>query len=56
MCVTQAIDLADIKDKISPFNKGIYENVRKQISELVEDRELTPDIDQAVSLITSKSF
>ncbi|MHA2053703.1 MAG: histidine ammonia-lyase [Candidatus Hodarchaeales archaeon] len=56
LCVIQAIDLANIRHKLSPFNQEIYDIVRKQISLLEEDRELSPDIEKAVSLIDSKTL
>lgn len=56
LCVIQAIDLADIKAQISPFNQQIYENVRKNISKLEEDRELSVDIEKAISLITKREL
>jgi histidine ammonia-lyase len=56
LCVIQAIDLANIRHKLSPFNQEIYDKIRKQIGLLEEDRELSPDIEKAVSLIVSKTL
>ena len=56
LCVIQAIDLAEIKTQISASNREIYEIVRKHIPKLEEDRELSVDIEKAISLITKKKL
>ncbi|MHA2226105.1 MAG: histidine ammonia-lyase [Candidatus Hodarchaeales archaeon] len=54
ICVAQAIDLARIQDQIAPALLNIYQNIRKVIPVLSEDRELAPDIQKCVELIRKR--
>ena len=51
LCAGQAIDLADIKDKLSPQCKEVYRAIRSHVSYMDQDRELAPDIELCASLI-----
>lgn len=56
LCACQAIDLANIKDQLSPTCFKIYSLIRNRIQELVQDRELSIDIELCVDLIRKKLF
>jgi histidine ammonia-lyase len=51
LCASQALDIADAKDEISPHCKEIYETIRSSVPMMDRDRELTPDIEKCTSLI-----
>jgi len=56
LCVCQAIDLANIKNQLSPTCFKVYSLIRNRIQELVQDRELSIDIELCVDLIRKKLF
>jgi histidine ammonia-lyase len=56
LCVSQAIDLAEIQHQLAPKTSEVYQNIRKAIPMLHEDRELSPDINTCVELIRNRSF
>lgn len=56
LCVCQAVDLAKIEGQLSPICFKIYSNIREKVSELVKDRELTPDIESCVQLIQNREL
>ncbi len=51
LCASQAIDIAEIEDKLSRQCKDVYKTVRSQVSMMDQDRELTPDIEKCTSLV-----
>ena len=56
LCVTQAINLAEIQEIISPKNQEIFTKIRNMIPFLDKDRELSPDIEKCASLIKDHLF
>lgn len=51
LCAGQAIDIADIEDKLSPQCKEVYRAIRSRVPKMNQDRELAPDIELCASLI-----
>lgn len=56
LCACQAIDLANIKEQLSPTCLKIYSLIRNRIQELFQDRELSIDIELCADLIRKKLF
>ncbi|MHA2203392.1 MAG: HAL/PAL/TAL family ammonia-lyase, partial [Candidatus Hodarchaeales archaeon] len=56
LCVSQAIDLAEIQDQLAPTTLEVYQKIREVIPKLSKDRELSPDINACVELIRSGRF
>ncbi|UCE13069.1 MAG: histidine ammonia-lyase [Candidatus Heimdallarchaeota archaeon] len=56
LCVSQAIDLSEIRNQISPQTRGAHETIRKTIPKMITDRELAPDIIQCVKLIQKRQL
>ncbi len=56
LCVSQAIDLAEIQDQLAPTTLEVYQKIRKVIPKLSEDRELSPDINACAELIRIRRF
>jgi histidine ammonia-lyase len=56
LCVTQAIDLAEIGDSIAPTTSKTYKAIREVVPMMSEDRELSPDIQLCVNLIQKRHF
>lgn len=56
LCACQAIDLANIKEQLSPTCFKIYSLIRNRIQELFQDRELSIDIEICADLIRKKLF
>lgn len=56
LCVSQAIDLSEIRNQISPPTRKAYETIRKVVPMMVTDRELAPDIIQCVKLIQKRKL
>ncbi len=54
LCVSQAIDLAEIRDTIAPTTLETYNKIREVVPMLSEDRELSPDIQLCVDLIQKR--
>ncbi|UCG02678.1 MAG: histidine ammonia-lyase [Candidatus Heimdallarchaeota archaeon] len=54
LCVSQAIDVAEIQDKLAHTTLEVYQKIRKVIPMLHEDRELSPDINTCVELIRNR--
>jgi histidine ammonia-lyase len=56
LCVSQAIDLAEIQDQLAPKTQEAYQKIREAVPMLHEDRELSPDINTCVELIRNRLF
>ncbi|MFX1282266.1 MAG: histidine ammonia-lyase [Promethearchaeota archaeon] len=56
LCVSQAIDLAEIQDQLAQKSLEVYHKIRKVVPKLIEDRELSPDINQCVELIKNRKL
>ncbi|MFW9904215.1 MAG: histidine ammonia-lyase [Candidatus Thorarchaeota archaeon] len=56
LCVSQAIDLAEIQGQLAPKTLEAYQKIRKAIPTLREDRELAPDINACTELIRNRMF
>ena len=54
LCVSQAIDIAEIHAHLAPTTLEVYHKIRKAIPTLLEDRELAPDINACVELIRNR--
>ena len=53
--MAQAVDIRG-KDLVSPHLKNIYENIRKDVKPLYEDRRMDFDIEKIYTLIEEKKF
>ena len=51
LCAGQAVDIAGIKDKLSPQCQNVYNILRSAVPMMDSDRELNPDIELCTSLI-----
>ncbi|MFX1515274.1 MAG: histidine ammonia-lyase [Promethearchaeota archaeon] len=56
LCVAQAIDIAEIQDQLAPTTLEVYQKIRKSIPMLIEDREISSDINMCVELIRNRQF
>jgi histidine ammonia-lyase len=53
--MAQAVDIRG-KDLVSPHLTNIYENIRKDVKPLYEDRRMDFDIEKVYTLIEMKKF
>lgn len=52
VCAVQAIDLQDAAERLAPGTRAAYDEIRRVVPYLDEDRVLTPDIEAAAALIS----
>ena len=53
VCAAQAVDLQDAAARLAPGTRAAYDEIRRAVPYLDEDRVLTPDIEAAAALIGS---
>jgi histidine ammonia-lyase len=54
IALVQAVDCLNIQDKLSPFTKNIYNEVRQIVPKFIEDTPKDADIQNVIDYLTAK--